>query len=105
MHIPSDCERLKVAVLDTGIDMSHPDFDDENRVRELRTWVSTAAGSDKSGHGTHIVSTILSLTRNVDVYVAKITEGNTIKTTDQIAEVRPSHMADIKYSGIGPGLS
>jgi subtilisin family serine protease len=94
-HIPTDCERLKVAVLDTGIDIKHPDFDAEERIKELRSWANTAAGSDKSGHGTHIVSTILSLTRNVDVYVAKIAEGNTIKTTDQIAEVRPSYMARI----------
>jgi hypothetical protein len=91
-HIPMNCTRLKVAVLDTGIDTSHPDFDDDDRLKELRSWVGSAATVDKSGHGTHIVSTILSLTRNVDVYVAKISEGNTLQATDQIVEVRPSHI-------------
>jgi hypothetical protein len=34
------------------------------------------------------VSTILRLTTNVDVYVAKIAEGNTLTTADHISEVR-----------------
>jgi hypothetical protein len=37
------------------------------------------------------VSTILSLTRNVDVYVAKISEGNnshTLESVESVAEVR-----------------
>ncbi|KAK3299815.1 peptidase S8/S53 domain-containing protein [Chaetomium fimeti] len=85
-HIPDTAERLKVAVLDTGLDVKHPEFADEDRLKERRSWVGSAADVDSSGHGTHIVSTILSLTENVDVYVAKISEGNTFETTEQIAE-------------------
>jgi hypothetical protein len=87
-HIPSSSERLRVAVLDTGIDISHPDFDDENRLKEQRSWVGGAATVDQSGHGTHIVSTILWLTRNVDVYVAKVSDSNVIEAADNVAEVR-----------------
>ncbi|KAK4156582.1 hypothetical protein C8A00DRAFT_12488, partial [Chaetomidium leptoderma] len=48
--------------------------------------VKGAADVDENGHGTHIVSTILWLTQNVDVYVAKISEGDTLTTADHIAE-------------------
>jgi subtilisin family serine protease len=76
-----------VAVLDTGIDMTHPDFRGEDRLKGHCSWVKSAARVDKNGHGTHIVSTILELTQNVDVYVAKISEGNNLETADHIAEV------------------
>ncbi|SPQ26064.1 5a998593-682c-4a12-938d-bc56394e45c7 [Thermothielavioides terrestris] len=79
-------DRLKVAVLDTGIDINHPDFDGESRLKNRRSWVESSAEVDKSGHGTHIVSTILALTQNVDVYIAKISEGNTLETSKHIAE-------------------
>ena len=87
-HIPQKTnERLKVAVLDTGIDITHPHFDGEGRLKTRRSWVDSAADVDNCGHGTHIVSTILRLTRNVDVYVAKISEGKTVETVDPIAQV------------------
>ncbi|KAL2192637.1 peptidase S8/S53 domain-containing protein, partial [Corynascus similis CBS 632.67] len=79
-------KRVKVAVLDTGIDGNHPNFDGEDRLKQLETWSDTAARVDKSGHGTHTVSTILWLTENVDVYVAKISDGDTLSTSDHIAE-------------------
>lgn len=86
-HVPGTGHRLKVAVLDTGIDVKHPELYDEARLKERRTWVHSAADVDRSGHGTHVASTILSLTTNVDVYVAKISEGITIESTDHIADV------------------
>ncbi|KAK4040989.1 hypothetical protein C8A01DRAFT_35046 [Parachaetomium inaequale] len=85
-HIPATSERLKVAVLDTGIDANHPDFAGDGRLRDSRSWVNSAAHVDRNGHGTHVVSTLLWLTQNVDVYVAKIAEESTIETADQVAE-------------------
>ena len=87
LHVSGTGDRLKVAVLDTGIDVKHPELYDEARLKERRSWVSSAADVDRSGHGTHVVGTVLSLTENVDVYVAKISEGITIQSTDHIAEV------------------
>ncbi|WP_405055816.1 S8 family serine peptidase [Kribbella sp. NBC_01505] len=46
---------VKVAVLDTGIDTSHPDL--ATQVAGAKNFTGEAAG-DKVGHGTHVASTI-----------------------------------------------
>lgn len=79
--------RIKVAVLDTGVDINHPLFSGKERLKDRKSWTGTSADEDISGHGTHIASTILSLTRNVDLYIAKITDSNVLEDTDRIADV------------------
>ncbi|MEU9199863.1 S8 family serine peptidase [Streptomyces sp. NPDC048332] len=51
-----DGKGIKVAVLDTGIDIDHPDVKD--RVLETRSFVPGEEVDDKNGHGTHVASTI-----------------------------------------------
>jgi len=47
-----------VAVLDTGIDVTHPDV--AGQVDEVRSFVpGEDAGTDVQGHGTHVASTVL----------------------------------------------
>lgn len=91
-NISETSTRLKVAVLGTGIDLDHPDFYDDDRFQpeNARSWVGSAPTVDSNGHGTHVVSTILALTQNVDVYVAKISEGTsqTLESVESVAEVR-----------------
>lgn len=86
--ISDESVRLKVAILDTGIDLGHPLLlAHQGRVKDCKSWVDTQADQDTAGHGTHIASVILDLTTNVDLYIAKVTESNLLKGTDQIAEV------------------
>lgn len=79
--------RIRVAILDTGIDMNHPEIDDDERIVGHKSWTGTLAEQDTSGHGTHIASTILKLTSNVDLFIAKITDNNVLEDTDRISEV------------------
>ncbi|MEV8371789.1 S8 family serine peptidase [Kribbella sp. NPDC056861] len=47
---------VDVAVLDTGIDLQHPDLDD--RVAASTSFVPELDVTDRHGHGTHVASTI-----------------------------------------------
>ena len=58
---PFTGEGIAVAVLDTGIDMSHPAFTGVDIVRKNFT---TGSDDDEDGHGTHCAGTIFG--RNVD---------------------------------------
>lgn len=79
--------RVKIAILDTGVDLAHPDFgkvdpvDPDNRilrdrVKECRSFVGGKDGDrDFSGHGTHSVALLLNLAPKADIYVARVVEG------------------------------
>lgn len=48
---------VKVAVLDTGIDVNHPDF--AGQIDGTASFVPDEAVTDVNGHGTHVASTIV----------------------------------------------
>ncbi|PHH80670.1 hypothetical protein CDD80_350 [Ophiocordyceps camponoti-rufipedis] len=73
------CKRVKVAILDTGLDMSHPDFQAcSDRIIEVRSWLDGLRGEmvatpqDDCGHGTHVTSLLLGIAPDCDVYIARI---------------------------------
>ncbi|MFD7292884.1 S8 family serine peptidase [Streptomyces sp. NPDC059897] len=47
---------VKVAVLDTGYDTSHPDL--ASRVSESKSFIAGQEVADRNGHGTHVGSTV-----------------------------------------------
>ncbi|GAA2215713.1 S8 family serine peptidase [Nonomuraea monospora] len=51
-----DGKGVKVAVLDTGIDVNHPDF--TGRILATQNFTTAAGIADKKGHGTHVAATL-----------------------------------------------
>jgi subtilisin family serine protease len=51
-----DGKGVKVAVLDTGIDVNHPDF--AGQIAETKNFSDAPSVADKHGHGTHVASTV-----------------------------------------------
>ncbi|KAI0544648.1 hypothetical protein F4679DRAFT_564149 [Xylaria curta] len=82
-ELPSS-RRVRVALLDTGIDLKHAYFDGEyssGRIKSVRSWVDGKAGAedqhggDESGHGTFIASLMLKLGPNIDLYIARVSKS------------------------------
>ena len=71
---PSSARRVKVAVLDTGIDRSNNSIalQWDKRIRYKNCVDGPAAAEDLHGHGTHIAGTILRLAQNADLYVFRV---------------------------------
>ena len=50
--VPATGKGVKLAILDTGFDFTHPDF--SGRTIHRKSFVGTRAAKDNEGHGTHI---------------------------------------------------
>ncbi|KAI0521189.1 ankyrin [Xylaria bambusicola] len=93
--------RVKIAILDTGFDSKHRDWDNpralrfknnqpesdprdvkqRDRIKEFRDFCGSVDGQesdgvDVDGHGTQVTGIILRLAPRADVYVARICEGD-----------------------------
>lgn len=92
---------MKIAVLDTGIDMDHPDFkkprskvsarkltarskspgepNQEDRIKGRRNFcddrVDESDVEDTDGHGTHVAAVILRLAPRAELFIARVCQG------------------------------
>lgn len=90
---PDQGSRIKVAILDTGLDMRHLFIQARGeRIKDIRSWVNDLDGRqdpstrDVSGHGTHVTDLLLDVAPDCDVYIARIAEHTPIGP-DLIAKV------------------
>jgi hypothetical protein len=94
--ISFDHQKVRIAILDTGIDPLHQDIlaRDES-IMDTVSWARDGLGTrqtktkDCHGHGTAVASIILSIAEDADVYIAKVTndDGTSIAEQD-VAAVR-----------------
>ncbi|PNS19980.1 hypothetical protein CAC42_7947 [Sphaceloma murrayae] len=69
-------KRIRIAVLDTGCDLTSAFFTPQRRAR-LKSWydlvdTSTQSFVDGDGHGTHVVSLAMRMAQTADIYVARV---------------------------------
>lgn len=71
---------MKIAVLDTGIDKDHPDYEaQQERIKVIKLFSSDCQQSyedvsDRCGHGTHIAGILLDFAPDAELYIAKISD-------------------------------
>ena len=84
---------IKVAVLDTGLDLTHPDF--QGRNINSKSFVSNQAVQDGNGHGTHCTGTATGsvnsqisprygIAYNASIYIGKVLNNAGSGTDSQI---------------------
>jgi hypothetical protein len=87
---PTEIPKVKIAILDTGIDLSHEwiklklkDHNGKNKdfIQEDAEDESVPP-QDSCGHGTYAAGIILQLTPHVDLHVARVFENGFLHSTD-----------------------
>lgn len=98
---PGDPRRVRVAIIDTGVDMGHIDIQAaaaNGQIVKVCDWVDGREGvedeniGDFEGHGTHIASVILDMAPHVDLYIARVTKQRELfdGEAENVAKVRVS---------------
>lgn len=91
-----DVSRIKVAVLDTGIDWEDSYVRGaRDRIQGWRNWADDRKELDEqkgvrdaSGHGTHVAALLLKTSPESDIYVGRVADANgSMITPEKIAEV------------------
>ena len=71
---------MKIAILDTGIDISHPDFKEDQSASRMNRRIKVpedfldpeGKAYDTCGHGTYCVGLLRRVAPEADIYVARV---------------------------------
>jgi len=84
-----DKRRVRIAILDTGIDMNHPEIDArKERIKGFlcqMEGLESKANEDTSGHGTSTALLLMQVAPEADIYVARVFRGTKDVVPDQVA--------------------
>jgi subtilisin family serine protease len=92
-------KRVRIAILDSGLDTEHPFLDpslEGRRILKKQSFISGTASDDvqdKIGHGTHSLGLLLKVGPHAEICVARIARDNDIYPADydNITKARLSH--------------
>jgi hypothetical protein len=93
---PDPSKRVRIAILDTGLNKHHPKVDEllKKPKRELRikttkckSWVDGLWDEDSDGHGTACAMIAHQVAPNADIYIARIFEDRTKVNGDYVVDV------------------
>jgi subtilisin family serine protease len=80
---------VKIAVMDTGIDMNHPEFKDSFKLG-INMIERTNDVTDDYGHGSHVAGLIagknIGVAPEAELYVAKVLDGNGYGTVQNVLD-------------------
>ena len=95
--------KIKIAILDTGIDLDHPQFHTQSesdpsygfyrdRIKHCKSFVlGESADQDILGHGTHSAAFLLVLAPKAHIYVGKVVEEKT-------GDLNPEVIAEVSHA-------
>ena len=74
-----DTEPVRIAILDTGVNSSHPEIQKEvkpgGRIREYKGFPEAFDPlADQTGHGTHVTSVLLQTAPHAALYIARVAD-------------------------------
>lgn len=90
-YVRDKYQPIKIAVLDTGIDLKHSSIraaKKQNRLKTLKSFVKgDESVGDSHGHGTHVAALLLKVAPDSQLYIAKVASSGKIPADHNIAEV------------------
>ncbi|KAL2281026.1 hypothetical protein FJTKL_12132 [Diaporthe vaccinii] len=81
--------RVKIAVLDTGIDLKHPEIQAcSDNIQKKYNFLTDGCADmgDSEGHGTFVTALLLEYAPDADIYIGKVTFGEEPSSPDCIAK-------------------
>lgn len=95
-------ERVRVAILDSGLDLSEDQADIYNKRRDLvyKSWIDEDDGiwKDEVGHGTHLATLLSRIVPHAQIHVARVFQ----KAKPDMGR-EPKNIARVIFS-LTPGL-
>jgi subtilisin family serine protease len=91
----SSFPRVKIAVLDTGADLSHPDIIDATQKGLLKYYdfvKNESTMSDLDGHGTHCTSLLLKFAPNAEIHIGRVFQRSRAPASSLVT------LANVSYS-------